>query len=120
MNQTMDYYIMKNNPEAVNIKDIPVLDYGGFFDQATALLKKKGNHVVNYFVHPASQKLRFYILIASDDSHSIFIFSHVQEKTVKSLKSIASVSYPVHIFEREIRESLGIDFTGHPWLKPVR
>ncbi len=30
MKQTMDYYIMKNNPEAVNIKDIPVLDYGGF------------------------------------------------------------------------------------------
>jgi len=120
MNQTMDYFIMKNNPEAVNIKDIPVLDYGGFFDQATALLKKKGNHVVNYFVHPALQKYRFYILIASDDSHCIFIFSHVQERSVKSLKSIAAVSYPMHIFERQIHETLGINFAGHPWMKPVR
>ena len=120
MNQTMDYFIMKNNPEAVNIKDIPVLDYGGFYDQTTALLKKKGNHVVNYFVHSLPQKLRFYILIANDDVHSIFIFSHVQEKSVKSLKSIAAVCYPMHIFEREIHETLGIDFAGHPWMKPVR
>ena len=120
MNRTMEYYIMRNNPEAVNIKDIPVLDYGGFYDQTTALLKKKGNHVVNYFVHAVSQRLRFYILIASDDKHCVFIFSHIQDKSVKSLKSIASASYPVHIFEREIHESLGIDFTGHPWLKPLR
>ncbi len=120
MNQTMDYFIMKNNPEAVNIKDIPVLDYGGFFDQTTALLRKKSNHVVNYFVHSASHKLRFYILIASDDQHCIFIFSHVQEKSVRLLKSIAAVSYPMHIFEREIHETLGIEFTGHPWMKPVR
>lgn len=116
----MNYYTMRSNPEAVNIKDIPVLDYGGFYDQTAALLKKNGNHVVNYFVHAASQKLRFYILIASDESHSIFIFSHVEDKTVKSLKSMTPVSYPMHIFEREIHENLGIDFTGHPWLKPVR
>ncbi|HSO77184.1 MAG TPA: NADH-quinone oxidoreductase subunit C, partial [Bacteroidales bacterium] len=120
MNQTMEYFIMKNNPEAVNIRDIPVLDYGGFYDQTTALLKKKGNHVVNYFVHSSPQKLRFYILIANDDSHSIFIFSHAQERSVKSLKSVAAVCYPMHIFEREIHETLGIDFAGHPWMKPVR
>jgi len=66
------------------------------------------------------QKYRFYILIASDDSHCIFIFSHVQERSVKSLKSIAAVSYPMHIFERQIHETLGINFAGHPWMKPVR
>ena len=26
----------------------------------------------------------------------------------------------LHIFEREIHENFGINFTGHPWLKPVR
>lgn len=120
MNQTMEYFVMKNNPEAVNIKDIPVLDYGGFYDQTTALLKKKCNHVVNYFAHSSPQKIRFYILIANDDSHSIFIFSHVQEKSVKSLKSVSAVCYAMHIYEREMHETLGIDFAGHPWMKPVR
>jgi len=116
----MNYYRMQKNPEAVTLKEIPVLDYAGFFDQTVALLNNKENHVLNYFAHSYGSKLRFFILIASDDTHGVFIFSHIQEKSVSVLKSMAAVSYPLHIFEREIHERLGIDFRGHPWLKPVR
>ncbi|MBE3085515.1 MAG: NADH-quinone oxidoreductase subunit C, partial [Bacteroidetes bacterium] len=36
------------------------------------------------------------------------------------LKSITPVCSQLHVFEREIHENFGVEFEGHPWLKPVR
>lgn len=116
----MEFFRLKNNPGAVSVNDIPVLEYDAFTEQTIALLKKKEHHIVDYFTVLTGSKLRFFILIAGDDTHTIYIYSHVQEKTLKSLASLTAHHYPIHTFEREIFELQGILFTGHPWLKPLR
>ncbi len=36
------------------------------------------------------------------------------------MKSLTPGFPQLHIFEREIHENFGVEFEGHPWLKPVR
>ncbi len=116
----MEFLRLKNNPGAVSVNDIPVLEYDAFTEQTIALLRKKEHHIIDYFTVLTGGKIRFFILIAGDDTHTVFIYSHVQEKELKSLASLTAHHYPMHIFEREIFEEKGIMFTGHPWLKPLR
>jgi len=116
----MEYYEMVKNPDAVSLGNIPDTDYNTFYKQTVDLLKRKENHCLNYFVSNSGNRLRFFILIANDDKHSVLIYSHSPENDIKRLKSISAECYQMHIFEREIHEDLGIEFTGHPWLKPVR
>ncbi|MCI0523001.1 MAG: NADH-quinone oxidoreductase subunit C [Bacteroidales bacterium] len=116
----MEFYRLKNNPGAVNVEDIPVLSYDTFIEQTLTLLKKKEHHAVDYFTACTGNKLRFFILIAGDDTHTVYLYSHVQERSVKALNSLTALHYPLHLFEREISEEYGIVFTGHPWPKPLR
>jgi Ni,Fe-hydrogenase III large subunit len=116
----MEFYRLKNNPGAVNVSDIPVLEYDAFTEQTLTLLKKREHHAVDYFTTCTGNKLRFFILIAGDDTHTIYLYSHVQDRNVKVLNSLTAHHYPMHVFEREIFEEHGILFVGHPWLKPLR
>ncbi len=117
----MNYYEMQNNPEAISLNDIPELDYNHFYEQTISLLKKSGHHCLNYFVHKSGAKLRFIILIANDDKHTAYIFSHLQNyNDIRFLKSLTVECFSMHAFEREIHEVYGIDFIGHSWLKPLR
>jgi Ni,Fe-hydrogenase III large subunit/NADH:ubiquinone oxidoreductase subunit C len=111
---------IEGNPGNISLKDIPVLDYKDFCNQTISLLKKEVYHCLDYFVYNNSGFLDFYILIANDDSHKILIFSHRQKSDIKELESITKSCSQLHVFEREIAETTGILFVGHPWLKPVR
>ena len=64
--------------------------------------------------------LKFYCCIADDNNNSIKVFAHEQNKDQPVLKSLTPVCSQLHIFEREIHENFGVEFEGHPWLKPVR
>ena len=48
------------------------------------------------------------------------MFAHEINKDKPVLKSLTPVCSQLHIFEREIHENFGVEFEGHPWLKPVR
>ena len=116
----MKYYEIKTNPGIVAIKDIPVLGYSEFAEQTIQLLEKSDVHCINYFIHENKKNTRFFILLADDNAHSLYAYTHEQTKDVKELESMTARHFPLHIFEREIHENTGITFINHPWLKPLR
>ncbi|MFH2141622.1 MAG: NADH-quinone oxidoreductase subunit C [Bacteroidota bacterium] len=114
------YIELKNNSLPVNIKDIPVLDYPVFYKQVLELLKIETNHCLTYHTVELNNKLRLFCCIANDNDKNIYVFSHELSKNQNSIKSITPECRQLQIFEREIHENYGINFEGHPWLKPVR
>jgi len=75
------YIELKHQPAKVKLKEIPVLDYVTFSELITELLKEDANHCLNYFVVPLPEKYMFICCIGCDDSKSILVFSHEQDKT---------------------------------------
>lgn len=114
------YCIIQNN-ESIEIESVPVLNYTEFSSEMVELLKQNENHCISYFAFPQTDGLKFFAAIANDSIHRIFVLSHFLPKTDKQeLASLTPQVNALHIFEREIHENFGIDFPGHPWLKPVR
>lgn len=116
-----NYIEIENNSVAVRTAHIPVMDYDSFVKVIDELFTDDSNHVLSYFVLPDKNKYKFFCCIGSDSTNKILVFSHEQpiEKGL-TLYSLSSKYYSFHIFEREINENYGIDFSGHPWLKPIR
>jgi Ni,Fe-hydrogenase III large subunit len=111
---------IKNNAAPIDIDRIPLLTYDIFCSQVVDLLKNDANHCLNYYAVEKSGKLTFYCFIADDNDYSIKVLSFAQPKAQIVLKSLTPVYNQLHIFEREICENFGVEFEGHPWLKPVR
>jgi len=111
---------IKNNSIPVDPGKIPLLKYNDFYDQVIGFLKDETQHCIAYYAVEISGKLKFYCFIANDIDHSIAVLSHEQNKAPLVLKSLTPVCNQLHIFEREIHENNGVEFDGHPWLKPVR
>jgi len=111
---------LAQNPGITPVDQIPELDYKEFHSQTIELLKKESCHCLNYFTLSYENHRKFVIIIGNDDSHKIYVYSHIQGSEIKSLASITRDCFQLHIFEREISELTGIHFEGHPWLKPVR
>lgn len=116
----MKYHELIKNPGIVALTDIPVLDYHDFREQTIVIMKKESCHCVNYFTQRNDGYINFFIIIANDSSHKLYVYSHRQKAEIKSLESITKDCFQLHVFEREIYENTGIVFEGHPWLKPIR
>ncbi len=114
------YIEIKNDSIPVSLNEIPVLEYGIFYDQVTELLKDTAKHCLAYFCLESSGRLVFYCCIADDNSKSVSLFSHKSGKDKPVLKSLTRNCHQLHVFEREIHENHGVEFDGHPWLKPLR
>jgi len=112
---------LENNPAAVSLKDIPVLEYQQFFDAVDGLMTSGAAHCLTYFVLPWNNFYQFICFIANDVNGKIFALSHKQPmQSGLILESITAKHFPFHVFEREINEEFGINFYGHPWPKPLR
>ena len=118
MNQ--QYSEIKNNSNPLDLREIPVLKYNVFYDLISDFLKDEAKHCLAYYGVETSANLKFYCCIADDNHNSVAVFSHEIDKVGSALKSLTPVCYQLHIFEREIHENFGVEFEGHPWLKPVR
>ena len=114
------YSEIKNNSFSLDLKEIPVLKYDLFYEQVSDFLKNEAKHCVAYYGVPISGILKFYCYIADDNNKIIDVFSHEQNIHKPVLKSLTTVCPQFQIFEREIHENFGVEFIGHPWLKPVR
>ncbi len=119
MSQSL-YLEIRNNSFPPGIDEIPVLKYNTFYDQVCDFLKDEAKHCVAYYCTESSGKLKFYCCIADDSKSNILLFAHELDEDKPVLKSITPVCSQLHIFEREIHENYGVEFEGHPWLKPVR
>lgn len=114
------YAEIKNDSFPLDCKTVPVLEYDVFYDQVSELLKDEARHCIAYYGVETTGTLKFFCCIADDTNAIITVFSHEQKKHKLVLKSLTPVCLPLQIFEREIHENFGVEFDGHPWLKPVR
>ena len=115
------YIELLSNPGTVKLADIPVLEYPEFMDFIDLMMGEEGTHCVAYFVLEQENAYRFICCMAADENHAIIIYSHEQPMhPPPSLPPITGKHFQFHVFEREIHEQFGIDFPGHPLLKPVR
>jgi NADH:ubiquinone oxidoreductase subunit C len=114
------YLEIKNNSLPSELKEIPVLRYEVFYDQVLVLLKDEGKHCVAYYGVESAGNLKLYCCVADDKNNIVVLFAHELDKNHLALKPLTTVCPQLHIFEREIHENFGVEFEGHPWLKPVR
>ncbi len=120
MNTVENFAIAKNH-QSISLSDIPVLAYGEFFDTVSSLLKTEGHHCVNYYTYHHGNDLKFICCMADDLGQVIKVLSHEMPAAgKKELESISRENFPMHIYEREIAENFGVEFSDHPWPKPVR
>lgn len=109
---------IKNN-QRIQLQDIPVLSYGEFLDMNTNLIRDVYFHCVNYFGWQDQNQVRLFCCIADDTTGHILISSSVVDVN-KPLPSFSARHLAFHAFEREIHENTGLEYTDHPWLKPLR
>jgi Ni,Fe-hydrogenase III large subunit len=115
----MSYIIVRNN-ETIRLSSIPELDYSSFLELNTSsLIKTPGAHCVNYYGYSDAGKVKLICCIANDDLHTINISSSIIDSHTP-LPSFTKHNLVFEKFEREIHENFGIQYTDHPWLKPVR
>jgi Ni,Fe-hydrogenase III large subunit len=113
-------YININNQQSFPVADIPVSDYNSFLEVNTGLVTDHPErHCVLYFGYRDAEKIRLICCIADDHEHNIKISSAVVANDA-TLESFTAKVLAFEKFEREIHENFGINYTDHPWLKPVR
>ncbi|MFA6570285.1 MAG: NADH-quinone oxidoreductase subunit C, partial [Bacteroidota bacterium] len=109
------------NGQSIELNKIGLYPYDEFSSYVIELLSKEENHCSAYYAIPREKDLQFIMAIADDKEHDIKILSHILKSGDKQvLESLTAKNFALHIFEREIHENYGIEFTNHPWLKPVR
>ena len=113
-------YIAISNNQVIDLKTIPVHSYEEFLDINVGLLKDNpGRHCVNYFGYPVSDKINLICCIADDELHQILVSSSVVDNHT-NLASFTAQNHNFEKFERELHENVGLQYTHHPWLKPMR
>ncbi len=119
----MRYFTISNNQiinQTIDEKEIPVLKYQEFLEDNLSLLKgHTERHCVNYFGVREEARVKLYCCIADDITHEIYVNSSIIN-TEEKLPSLTCQNPNFEKFEREIAEIFGIQYTDHPWLKPVR
>ncbi len=113
------YTIVKNGSVPARTPEIPVSGYDLFYEEVSVLLADERYHCLNYFCFRDGERLKFICCIADDESGEIRILSHSGNEG-NPLRSLVPSCSAMHVFERQIHESYGVVFEGHPWLKPVR
>lgn len=113
-------YAAISNPGTIPLREVPVLSYVDFAAAVDSLLRHDDHHCVTYHAYPAGSGMRFICCIADDSSKTIKVLSHEWHGGNKSLASLTRKHFPMHIYERELSENFGFEFTDHPWPKPVR
>ena len=122
MTEDIENTLKIKNGQAVSLSKIPVLEYQEFYALVLDLLQTEDVHCVNYYAFPHNDNLRFICCLADDRTQDIYLLSHIMTtgRGLLKLESLTKYIGTLHIFEREIWENFGIEFEGHPWLKPVR
>jgi len=115
----MDSIVVKNY-QTIPLATIPVLKYEDFLSFNTSLLNDESNHCVSYYGFHFSGKIRLICCIASDITGEIHLSSSGLNPGKASYPSFTAHHLSFHIFERELHENFGINYSDHPWLKPVR
>ncbi len=107
------------NNQTIPIASIPELEYADFLEFNTALMAGEACHCVQYFAYRLPGAIKLICCLANDREHNISVSSSLV-KPDAHLASFTRHHFSFHFFEREIHEKFGLQYTDHPWLKPVR
>jgi Ni,Fe-hydrogenase III large subunit len=111
---------VKNN-QRIDLTEIPVLPYEEFLEVNTAKALDVFSHCVIYFGWPDGEKIRLFCCMADDAKGDIMISSaEIKNGDSRAFPSFTARHFAFHVFEREMHEKLGIQYSDHPWLKPLR
>jgi len=117
----MTNHIAIKNNQTIPVQNIPVLKYDDFLGLNTALLQDEENHCVSYYGYRMQDDLKLICCMANDANGNILISScEINSNTPEPFPSFTARHLSFHFFERELHENFGINYTDHPWLKPVR
>lgn len=109
-----------SNNQTIPLRDIPVLDYEDLLAMNTKLLEATEYHCVNYYGFPWRHGIKLLCCIAHDPAHTIHLSSAEIRLDAGPLPSFTSKNLAFQAFERELAENFGLEYTDHPWLKPLR
>ncbi len=113
-------YITINNQHSVQVNTIPEMEYDMFYNINISLLEDHPErHCVLYFGYRETKMIRLICCIADDIQHNIMVSSSIV-RSEAVLNSFSAKNLSFERFERELHENFGIDYSDHPWLKPVR
>ncbi len=113
-------FITINNHQCISVNSIPELDYNSFFNLNIGLLDSKPErHCVTYFGYKNNNAVKLFCCIADDLLHQVIVSSTVVASGT-TLNSFTVKNLVFEKFEREIHENFGINYSDHPWLKPLR
>ena len=117
---SQQFSVILKNTSTLDLREIPVLEYDDFYNEVSEYLKGEEKHCVAYYGAESGEKLKFILCIADDLKNNLRVYSFEENNVNPVLKSLTPVCPQLHIFEREIHENFGVEFEGHPWMKPVR
>lgn len=108
------------NGSAFDSEAVQYSDYPTFYAEVVGRLANPEAHCLAYFADSVAEgRLNLYAVIANDSDHSLeLLAASVSESD--TLMAMTAERPEMHAFERDIHESLGVQFSGHPWLKPLR
>ena len=117
----MKYYITDNCAKAVELKDIPEVEYAAFYEDLKERLSDERYHIAHYFARTEDTRLKFYLVLLDDEEQKVMITSFAMEYYDDiALPSLTALHPQVHPFEREIAELYNVEFDSMPWNKPLR
>jgi len=117
---TTTKYINVSNNQVIDLTDIPEHNYASFAEMNLDLMQgNPARHCVNYFGYPVADKIKLICCIADDDLHEVFVSSSIIERDIERT-SFTAKNTNFEKFERELHENFGINYSDHPWLKPMR
>ena len=117
----MKYYVTDNCAAAVELKDIPVVEYAALYEDLKERLAQEQYHVAHYFARPEQSQLKVYLILLDDAENKIMISSFEMEYYDDiALPSLTALHPQMHPFEREITELYNVEFGAMPWNKPLR
>jgi len=115
--------LMFSNLDVVALDTIPVVSYGTFMLSVLDYMKAHDErHCVSYFgVRAPNGDLHCYSVLADDATSQLAVLSyHLAASGTMLLPSLSAHYRAFHIYERVLWENHGVQFSDHPWLKPVR
>jgi Ni,Fe-hydrogenase III large subunit len=116
---TKSIYIKNNQP--VRLSEIPVLSYDEFMELNTSQARDVFSHCVMYLGWPVDDQIRLFCCMADDAKGTIMLSSaRIPQGDQYEYPSFTAKNLAFHVFEREMHEKLGIRYSDHPWLKPLR
>ena len=110
-------FLTLSNPGVAALGNLPVVPLDELRRRVIINVNEEGWCVSSFFGVELGGRNLLICVLRDDSSSKLHLLGC---EVGKSYKSLTAECAAFHLFERELRESTGIEPAGHPWLKPIR